>query len=399
MPLKEKSEKWTPAPGNMRMVELCNTTGYKMQTIYRFMRIGLLHRPKQEGLRPVYDESHVRMLGRIRFLREEEKLSYDEIKEILQVREDKNTEKILKNDSIKDRIIAKSIELFSKKSFQQTKITDITDAIGIAKGSFYLYFKDKRELLLECLDRVLFYIIPMDRWDEIRNEKEPVKRLTKRLEVFLSVFPDFMGIIEMVKVSLKSEDPDLLDKAKEAVRKIVRPVVRDIQWGIDNGIFNDVDPEFFAYLIIGVSEILGFRLLLDSKYSTDDVLNFFNSLISDGIYLSRTDSVIDNNISAICGVIADKNGIETNVQKIRFNNSSYLTGKMGEAVVKTDTRKIAALNVMDPSALKIEVHLKNGERSLMILEKQVDITGDCSFGEYNVYLENISHIRFYDQRP
>ena len=56
---------------------------------------------------------------------------------------EKNIEK--KNDKEK-RILEASYTLFTTKGINNTSIQDIVENAGIAKGTFYLYFKDKYDL-------------------------------------------------------------------------------------------------------------------------------------------------------------------------------------------------------------------------------------------------------------
>lgn len=44
-------------------------------------------------------------------------------------------------------------ELFAEKGVQQTSVNDIVRVAGIAKGTFYLYFKNKDDLIEEVFDR------------------------------------------------------------------------------------------------------------------------------------------------------------------------------------------------------------------------------------------------------
>lgn len=45
-------------------------------------------------------------------------------------------------------IIDKSVELFAEKGYHATSVQEIAEKCGIAKGSFYNYFKSKEELLV-----------------------------------------------------------------------------------------------------------------------------------------------------------------------------------------------------------------------------------------------------------
>ena len=50
-----------------------------------------------------------------------------------------------------DKIIESGTKLISVLGFKKTSIQDITDAAGVAKGTFYNFFNSKEELLFEIL--------------------------------------------------------------------------------------------------------------------------------------------------------------------------------------------------------------------------------------------------------
>lgn len=56
--------------------------------------------------------------------------------------------KTKKAEETKRRIIAAAQKLISKKGFNFTSVREITEAAGCAKGTFYLYFESKTDLLL-----------------------------------------------------------------------------------------------------------------------------------------------------------------------------------------------------------------------------------------------------------
>ena len=51
-----------------------------------------------------------------------------------------------KKDEKKKKLMEASFKLFTKKGIKNTSVQEITDDAGTAKGTFYLYFKDKYEL-------------------------------------------------------------------------------------------------------------------------------------------------------------------------------------------------------------------------------------------------------------
>ncbi|KGG80954.1 TetR/AcrR family transcriptional regulator [Caloranaerobacter azorensis] len=60
--------------------------------------------------------------------------------------------KVLKNKQKKEKsLYAAAYELFTTKGIHNTAISDIAKKAGVAKGTFYLYFKDKYDIL----DRII----------------------------------------------------------------------------------------------------------------------------------------------------------------------------------------------------------------------------------------------------
>ncbi len=55
----------------------------------------------------------------------------------------------------KDKIVETAIYLFAHKGFDRTAIDEIVAKSGIAKGTFYLYFKSKEELIKEVSLKVM----------------------------------------------------------------------------------------------------------------------------------------------------------------------------------------------------------------------------------------------------
>ncbi len=49
----------------------------------------------------------------------------------------------------REKIVSAAIELFAKKGFDKTTVDEIVNRAGVAKGTFYLYFKSKDDLVKE----------------------------------------------------------------------------------------------------------------------------------------------------------------------------------------------------------------------------------------------------------
>ncbi|SJZ34393.1 transcriptional regulator, TetR family [Cetobacterium ceti] len=90
----------------------------------------------------------------------------------------------MKGSGKKEKILASAKKLILEKGFVRTSVEDITNYVGIAKGSFYTYYSSKDELLGSIIKEVL----------ELRREKlENLLKTAKTLDE---------GIYEYVKIRL-----------------------------------------------------------------------------------------------------------------------------------------------------------------------------------------------------
>ncbi|EIJ80228.1 regulatory protein TetR [Bacillus methanolicus PB1] len=56
-------------------------------------------------------------------------------------------------DYIRQQLLEKGKELFSVHGLKKTSIKDLTESVGIAQGSFYLFFQSKEELYFRILEK------------------------------------------------------------------------------------------------------------------------------------------------------------------------------------------------------------------------------------------------------
>src|SRR3954466_12499537 len=75
--------------------------------------------------------------------------------------------------------------IFAEKGYHATKIDDIVEAAGIARGTFYLYFDDKRAAFSDLVDRFLarlhLAIQRIDTKDPARSIADQVRENTARI--------------------------------------------------------------------------------------------------------------------------------------------------------------------------------------------------------------------------
>lgn len=57
-------------------------------------------------------------------------------------------------ETIRAQMREKGKKLFEKHGLKKTSVDELTEAVGISKGAFYLFFESKEELFLEILEQI-----------------------------------------------------------------------------------------------------------------------------------------------------------------------------------------------------------------------------------------------------
>ena len=180
----------------------------------------------------------------------------------------------------RQNIIQHACLLFRQKGYHQTKVSDITNALNIGKGTFYFYFTDKRELLLECVP-MIFQELFSQGWDKIRNERNPLKRLELRAQTVFPVLSEFCSIIALCKEAMEDPDPKLKRMGRETFLSIRKPLEIDIQRGIEKGILRTVDSKITGTIMIGIIESMYYLKDLDQSMDHEAIWkNIINLLVS-----------------------------------------------------------------------------------------------------------------------
>ena len=90
---------------------------------------------------------------------------------------------VKEHDERKNEIIDTAAMLFESKGYEQCSVNDILTAIGIAKGTFYHYFKSKEEVLDAVIAKMMDQITQQVRSVEADPGLSPEEKL---LQVFLA---------------------------------------------------------------------------------------------------------------------------------------------------------------------------------------------------------------------
>jgi AcrR family transcriptional regulator len=147
----------------------------------------------------------------------------------------------------KHQILNAAEGVFADKGFSDARMDDIAEQTGLSKGTLYLYFKSKEDLVIAILDRIfsgLFDQLEARKSDEL-GATEAIWRFTEEAirdyQTMLHMMPiayEFLALAFRNKVVQKA--------LKQYFGHYMNALVPLIERGIESGEFRQVDPNEVA---------------------------------------------------------------------------------------------------------------------------------------------------------
>lgn len=295
--------------------------------------------------------------------------------------------------SKREYIINKSIEFFSNNGFSGTRIDDITKALGIAKGSFYLYFKSKRDLLLDCIGQLTTIVVPKEVWEDIRKETDFVSRHEKRLTAFLKAFPTFFGILNLLKSCMQSNDPVLVKKASDTYKMLVNPLRKDLRWAVEHGVVGKVDEEVVSFILFGMGESVGYLLTIDPRYTLEYVTKIVMSLFSKDGLLPHPKAKSESEVELGYWDVMDCRRMKTRLKNIRFDGNDYICGVVGSGEYRMPITNFISMDLdQEDGQISMTLSTKNHDKITLRIDGNPTLSGESQFGQYLIHLKDVTCI-------
>lgn len=187
-----------------------------------------------------------------------------------------------KRQYTREVIIRVAEELFSQKGYHNTQIMDIVKAVGMSAGTFYNYFKDKRDLFAQITrhnfgtfrTRIKEVRNPVNIWDR-------ADRLAKLNETFSAYFDYIDGHQQQFLILLRGSfgvDEEFDDSVWSHYSDLAQDLAEDIQAWLNVGVIEGVNPYTLAYSVVGMVMHLGHSYLMEKKFSRDEAIRTLTSL-------------------------------------------------------------------------------------------------------------------------
>ena len=151
-------------------------------------------------------------------------------------------------------------DVFARVGYAQATIDDVVERAGVARGTFYLYFEDKRAVFAELVDRfsarLTMTILPIDTGDPARPVAGQVR------ENILRIIRACLNDRETAKVLLEGgpgTDPVGDRKLHTFFDELLLYLTDSLREGQRLGIVAEGEPRVLAHLTIGAMKELMYQ--------------------------------------------------------------------------------------------------------------------------------------------
>jgi AcrR family transcriptional regulator len=154
------------------------------------------------------------------------------------------------------RILKSALRLFARKGYDGTTTRDLAEAAGVAEGTLFRHFTNKKAILVEVATQGWVEILTdlLTELSEMGSYKA-VAQVMRRRMLHLHTNADMLRVCFMEA----QFHPDLRDHIQtEVIAKMTDVAEAFFQTAMEQGIYRQMDPKMVARVFLGMFAVAGF---------------------------------------------------------------------------------------------------------------------------------------------
>lgn len=178
----------------------------------------------------------------------------------------------------KSKILQAGEKLFAQKGFYLTTLEEIASGANLAKGTIYLYFKNKTDLFISIIERKLDVLLRKIK-QGIEEEASPVEEIKKTTRVhlkFLEQNRNFFKILQSFSEEYKKEmEKELTERVIKKNTRYLEILQHLFEKAIEHREVKPLNARKLAVILIGIVHSLTINWISqgekDSLYKDHDL--------------------------------------------------------------------------------------------------------------------------------
>jgi AcrR family transcriptional regulator len=188
----------------------------------------------------------------------------------------------------RQEIISAAKTVFLRKGFHKATMDDVARETGLSKGTLYLYFPSKENLLVELIIQVVEDQVKLAH--QLVQAKEPsLQKIENYVYSSLEYFQENRDLVTVVimlenDAVCKGLHKSVHDRVIRMVTKVTEYITLVMKEGIKEGVLKNKDPQKIALVLTGILHMfITTSLFHNIKFSTDEYAKFIIETFLEGV--------------------------------------------------------------------------------------------------------------------
>jgi len=168
----------------------------------------------------------------------------------------------------RQQILERARDVFAKRGYHAAKVDDIIKAAGIARGTFYLYFEDKRAIFEEIVDRVLARVgMAIARVDV---EKPVAPQIKENIRRVVQALLDDRATTRILLSDARGVDPAFDRKVQSFTEEVHTLLEESLKDGQERKIVREGDARIQAVFAMGALREILYQVVVRGWSTPED---------------------------------------------------------------------------------------------------------------------------------
>jgi len=175
-------------------------------------------------------------------------------------------------DERRQQLLLAARQVFGSQGYHDATVDDITRTAGVAKGTFYLYFTEKRAILHDLIRHFFGLVteVGLSVQRDVTSPAEYFERLEDAARRLAAIFRENRDLVRLTYREAMSMDPELERTVRNFYRRFAQVEADNVRRGIELGLFrDDLDPLIVAYAHIGMVERVLLQWVFDRTFPSE----------------------------------------------------------------------------------------------------------------------------------
>lgn len=182
----------------------------------------------------------------------------------------------------KRKIFETSMKLFAEKGYDATSIEDITETVGVAKGTLYYHFTSKEEIfdfLIEEGIKLLQNSVDI----KIAKYSNYLDKIKAIVLIQIKIVNKYENLINIILTQLWGKEKRN-QKCQKLIYDYIDKIEEIVKLGIANGQIKNGDSKIIASEIYGlICSTLVYKMREQEKFNITDMYNVFETTLIKGL--------------------------------------------------------------------------------------------------------------------